>query len=614
MAIQKKYRYPGSKPFVEAEKDLYFGREEDVQRLSEMIRVEKLLVLYGRSGLGKSSLLNARVIPALNKTGDFDVFSIRFGSYQREAEEYMPPITKTLRSIRIDRSKQSFLRKIKNDTHSIWHSLKGIQIAEKSDKDFVLIFDQFEELFTYPEKDFRDFKEKLAEILSDKIPHAFRQELKKKMQDNPEILSKEEMELLYKPLKVKIVLAIRSDKMSLLNRMNEHIPTILQKVYELRPLKREQAEDAILNPSEIPNDYQEFESPSFEYEDEALDKILDYLTRRNEKDIEPFQLQTVCQYVEEHIVIENKDVTISPDDLGNMEDIYQNYYDNQIAKIENGQERQLARRLIEEDMIFEEEERRLSIYEGQIFSKGVNRELLEKLTNTHLIRAEPSPEGGFSYEISHDTLVPPILKSKEERLGKEKEEQEQEEERKEKRKRWGMIFTFFLIMAGLVGLGAWIFYTFKWTEKKQELERAKVNLQEKNAQLELKNKEYDNLFYNYKEIASATEIGLQTKNDTLQNRLDRSTDENIMLLDSVSILYKIYISQKDRLEELSGADKTINDLKGKMRADRYKMYVDLKRINDQLDKQIRLITKEQDYKRIENGAYKEYKKLEEELK
>lgn len=177
-----------------------------------------------------------------------------------------------------------------------------------------------------------------------------------------------------------------------------------------------------------------------------------------------------------------------------------------------------------------------------------------------------------------------------------------------------MIFTFFLIMAGLVGLGAWIFYTFKWTEKKQELERAKVNLQEKNAQLELKNKEYDNLFYNYKEIASATEIGLQTKNDTLQNRLDRSTDENIMLLDSVSILYKIYISQKDRLEELSGADKTINDLKGKMRADRYKMYVDLKRINDQLDKQIRLITKEQDYKRIENGAYKEYKKLEEELK
>ena len=52
---------------------------------------------------------------------------------------------------------------------------------------------------------------------------------------------------------------------------------------------------------------------------------------------------------------------------------YQNYYDNQIRKIENKQDRQLARRLIEEDMIFEEEERRLSIYEGQIFRKGVNK-------------------------------------------------------------------------------------------------------------------------------------------------------------------------------------------------------------------------------------------------
>ncbi len=158
MPLQKKYRYPGSKPFVEAEKELFFGREEDVRRLTEMIRVESLVVLYGRSGLGKSSLLNAGVIPALNKTGDFDVCTIRFGSYQREAEEYMPPITKTLRSIRIDRSKESFLRKIKKDTHSIWQSLKGIQIAEKTDKEFVLIFDQFEELFTYPDKDILEFQ------------------------------------------------------------------------------------------------------------------------------------------------------------------------------------------------------------------------------------------------------------------------------------------------------------------------------------------------------------------------------------------------------------------------------------------------------------------------
>ncbi|MFT5619447.1 MAG: hypothetical protein ACI85I_002693, partial [Arenicella sp.] len=621
MPLQRKYRYPGSKPFVEAEKELFFGREDDVRRLSEMIRVEKLLVLYGRSGLGKSSLLNAGVIPALNETGDFDVCTIRFGSYQQEAEEYMPPITKTLRSIRIHRSKESFLRKIKKDTHSIWQSLKGIQIAEKLDKEFVLIFDQFEELFTYPDKDIRDFKEKLAEIISEKIPHEFRQELKKKMAENPEILSKEEMELLYKPLKVKVVLAIRSDKMSLLNRLNQHIPTILQKVYELRPLKREQAEDAILNPAEIPNDYQEFESPCFEYEDESLDKILDYLTRNNEKDIEPFQLQTVCQYVEENIVIERHDVSISPDDLGNMEDIYQNYYDNQIRKIDNPVDRQLARRLIEEDMIFDEEERRLSIYEGQIFSKGVNRELLEKLTDTHLIRAEPSPEGGFSYEISHDTLVPPILKSKQERVAKEEEKKLKEEEerlkteaKKDKKKKRAMVILFFFGLVGLVGLGAWIFYTFKWTEQKKELQRKTKELGETVLKLQEKNEKYEELKANYIQSSTATVRGLQIKNDTLRHKLERSTNESTAFLDSMRTMRTIFISQKQRLDNCAQCDKSINDLKGQIRADRFDHYKIIRDLNNRLTKEIDLIQRDNYHKQLKNGILQDYKKYEEELK
>jgi len=61
-----KYRYPGSKPFEASEKNLFFGREDDIERLSESIQVEQLLVLYGKSGLGKSSLLNAGVLPKLH--------------------------------------------------------------------------------------------------------------------------------------------------------------------------------------------------------------------------------------------------------------------------------------------------------------------------------------------------------------------------------------------------------------------------------------------------------------------------------------------------------------------------------------------------------------------
>lgn len=424
----KKHRYPGSKPFTESERDLFFGRDEDIDRLVQLLTVEKLLVLYGKSGLGKSSIINAGIVPRFESSGDFDVIQIRFGSYQKDSHT-TTPLNSTLRIIRRNQQTNCFLRKIRRDNHSIWQSLKSIQInSYNQDKGFVLVFDQFEELFTYPDSEVRIFKEQLSELLSGKIPKKFRSALREKMDEDDHVLDKEEMGLLYKKLPIKIMIAIRSDKMSLLNRLKVVIPNILQKSYELKALTREQAEDAILNPAEI-RDEENFEAPPFDYSDEALDKILDYLTKRNEKNIESFQLQILCQYVEENMVIKRHDTNISGDDLGDLENIYQNYYDNQIEKIKSPQDQAKARKLIEEGLIFEPEERRLSLYEGQIRNVyKIDDELLTSLADTHLLRAENSPSGGFSYEISHDTLVAPILKSKTRRT-----EEEQREERNKKR-------------------------------------------------------------------------------------------------------------------------------------------------------------------------------------
>ena len=76
-----KYRYPGSRPFETADKNLFFGREDDIERLSDSIKVEDFLVIYGKSGLGKSSLLNAGVLPKLQQTGEYDVNVVRLGSF-----------------------------------------------------------------------------------------------------------------------------------------------------------------------------------------------------------------------------------------------------------------------------------------------------------------------------------------------------------------------------------------------------------------------------------------------------------------------------------------------------------------------------------------------------
>jgi len=66
MSTPKRYRYPGVKPFSENESDIFFGREADVEQLHNLVLLEKLVVLFGKSGYGKSSLINAGLIPLLN--------------------------------------------------------------------------------------------------------------------------------------------------------------------------------------------------------------------------------------------------------------------------------------------------------------------------------------------------------------------------------------------------------------------------------------------------------------------------------------------------------------------------------------------------------------------
>jgi Novel STAND NTPase 1 len=43
-------RYPGVQPFRANQRHLFFGREEDIENLYDFILLEKLVVLFGKSG------------------------------------------------------------------------------------------------------------------------------------------------------------------------------------------------------------------------------------------------------------------------------------------------------------------------------------------------------------------------------------------------------------------------------------------------------------------------------------------------------------------------------------------------------------------------------------
>ena len=61
--------YRGLEAFREEDAALYFGREQDVARVLERLRASRFVAVVGPSGSGKSSLVQAGLVPALRRDG-----------------------------------------------------------------------------------------------------------------------------------------------------------------------------------------------------------------------------------------------------------------------------------------------------------------------------------------------------------------------------------------------------------------------------------------------------------------------------------------------------------------------------------------------------------------
>ena len=69
--------WPGLSAFTEIDRDFFFGRERETSELVELVRQAPAGVLYGQSGLGKTSLVQAGLFPQLKQL-DFLPFRVRF--------------------------------------------------------------------------------------------------------------------------------------------------------------------------------------------------------------------------------------------------------------------------------------------------------------------------------------------------------------------------------------------------------------------------------------------------------------------------------------------------------------------------------------------------------
>jgi DNA-binding SARP family transcriptional activator len=143
--------YKGLAAFDEADAPTFFGREALVERLVERLSEEHpyahFLVVVGPSGSGKSSLVNAGLIPALRTgalPGSNEWFIVKMtpGSHPFEELE--------INLLRIASSPSlSLMEQLRRDERGL---LRAARLALPGDDcELLLVIDQFEELFTLVE-------------------------------------------------------------------------------------------------------------------------------------------------------------------------------------------------------------------------------------------------------------------------------------------------------------------------------------------------------------------------------------------------------------------------------------------------------------------------------
>lgn len=103
-------------------------------------------------------------------------------------------------------------------------------------------------------------------------------------------------------------------------------------------------------------------------------------------------------------------LALEREDVGNLEQVLRGYYLSQIKNLEVRKDRKLARKLLENHLVLPKSRQRTSkdaAYIREIL--GIEGVLLDRLEDSRLIRRIDKTGTNPIYEISHDTLVEPIL-------------------------------------------------------------------------------------------------------------------------------------------------------------------------------------------------------------
>lgn len=453
-----------------AEGQYLYGRASEIESLSRDITYNRQTVVYGKSGIGKSSLLNAGVFPRLRKLNMFPI-NVRL-VHKTVEQSYIQQIASAvensllhLRREVVDEDGKILIKEnlkghseevcalMGNESQeSLWEYFHRHKFYDDQDKEIipVLVIDQFEEIFTLckDEKQKNFFFGELADLINDVPPeYIYSDTVSSSTTDvfdslvidgNEEFVLTEDEDSKennsYKYLddpQFHIVICLREDFLSYLERYTINIPLLKHNRFGLRPLDDDHAAEIILEPV-----------PGLISKDVAVDIICKVSNTKpsdfvigdsiSQIEVDSAILSLFLSELFEQRASVNS--TISKELVEEIGDnIIKNFYERTISHISKSSALYLENELISEDG---ETARRDSIFENQAKLNGVTNEELDYLKEERLIHEYPW-NNDIRIEFIHDVLCPVIKERKEKReiLRQQKAETRKLQEEAERKQR-----------------------------------------------------------------------------------------------------------------------------------------------------------------------------------
>ena len=277
--------YKGLMPYTEKDVPFFFGREREWEIIADNLLATRLTLLYGASGIGKSSLLRAGVAYHLMRdakknlaeygTPKFAV--VVFNSWQDDPlEGLVKQVEKDIKSLLNGKTFEPFPSSLNLD--QILEKCADRLDEKEGEGKLLIILDQFEEYFLYHPD------ENGSGTFADEFPRAVNR----------------------LDLPVNFLISIRDDSLAKLDHFKTSIPNLFNNYLRVKHLDAKSAYDAISKPIEVYNALRSSEQPISIQEDlinavinqvSQLGRGANQLVGRLEKPIRASYLQLVMTHL-----------------------------------------------------------------------------------------------------------------------------------------------------------------------------------------------------------------------------------------------------------------------------------------------------------------------------